>query len=159
MGLSLLNPIPNPMEEIGRLRTENSTLRQELREAQEEAAGCRREATQAIRGVQELRSILSPLYQGLQRVFGEIDAMGVSGEPHPATTVKNSGAWESWKQRMPGIPAQIIDLLMIHGELTSEQMRIHVGTKRKQSIYDATFKLNKAGLLNKNGDRFSLKEL
>jgi hypothetical protein len=48
---------------------------------------------------------------------------------------------------------------MIHGELTHTQLRIHIGTSRMQTVYDAVSKLNKAALLNKNGDKFSLKEL
>jgi hypothetical protein len=99
-------------------------------------------------------------------VFGEIDAMGVP-EPTESGAASQSAprasaasaAWDSWKQKMGGAAAQIIDILMVHGQLNHEQLRIHVGTSRKQTIYDAVSKLNKAGLLVKNGDRFSLKEL
>ena len=35
----------------------------------------------------------------------------------------------------------------------------HLGTNRMQTVYDAVSKLNKAGIINKNGGKISLKEL
>jgi hypothetical protein len=76
-------------------------------------------------------------------------------------TAKSSAAWDSWKQKMGpnSAAAKIIDILMVHGKLNNTQIRIHLGTSRMQTVYDAISKLNKASLLNKNGDEFSLKEL
>lgn len=119
------------------------------------------------RGVQKLRQQLSPLHQALGMVFGEIEAMGIE-ERSPESFGKSEvidprkvRAWDDWKQKMgaSSAAAKIIDFLMIHGELTQTQMRIHLGTNRMQTVYDACSKLNKAQILNKNGDKFSLKEL
>ena len=146
------------MEELARLRTENSTLRQQLKESQEECTGCRQEARAAVRGVQELRKVLSPLYQGLQHVFGEIEAMGVEDNSTPTGKPKVSAAWESWKQKLGGNLAKAIDALLLHGELTQTQLRLHVGCAAG-SISDLVYKLNRAGIINKNGGKISLKEL
>ena len=155
MSLSLA-ALPNPMDEVRRLRQENDTLREELREAREEASSCRREAATAARGAQELRTVLTPLYQGLQHIFGEIDAMGV-GES-PASSPQKSAVWESWKQKLGPMPAKAIDALLMHGALTQTQLRIHVGCAAG-SISDLVYRLNKAGIINKNGGKISLKEL
>lgn len=124
----------------------------------------RQKSKSVERGAVKLRQVLTPLHQAIGMVFGEIDAMGVSGaageSPAPVSAdPSKSAAWDSWKQKMGGAARTIIDLLMLHGQLTQEQMRIHIGTKRMQTVYDATSKLNKAGLVVKTGDKFSLKEL
>lgn len=163
MSMTVFNPLPDQQyriedfaKAIGMLEERADRLELELRDE--------RRKNQAIeKGVGELRTILSPLYQALGMVFGQIDAMGFSGvEPSTSAPVtKSSPAWESWKQKMGAnsAAAKIIDMLMLHGKLNNTQIRIHLGTSRMQTVYDAISKLNKAGLLNKNGDEFSLKEL
>lgn len=113
------------------------------------------------RGAQKLRQILSPLHQALGMVFGEIESMGV-GEPeasdHQEKPSRVTSVWESWKQKLGGKQAEFIDALLTHGEMTAVQLKI--ATKcGQQTVYDTIFKLNKAGLINKNGGRFSLKEM
>jgi hypothetical protein len=69
----------------------------------EDALRQERQKTAAIeRGVAQLREILSPMFNGLKMVFGEIEAMGV-GET--AATPKASAVWESWKQKLS--PAEV----------------------------------------------------
>jgi hypothetical protein len=112
-----------------------------------------------------LRRQLTPLYRALQSVFSELDAAGVveetigyaSSTNNPAPP-RTSAVWESWKSRMPGGPAKIIDALLVHGEMNTQQLAIATGVHRN-SVPAMIFKLNKAGLLNKNGGRFSLKAL
>lgn len=141
-------------------------LRTQLRESETARLTEQGRANAIEAGVRELRDSLAPLYRALRQMFGEIEAMGVGstqgtqGAP-VATNPRSSAAWDSWKQKLGAnsAAARIIDFLMVHGELTHTQIRIHLGTNRMQTVYDAVSKLNRAGLLNKNGDKFSLKEL
>ena len=111
------------------------------------------------RGVAELRSVLAPLYQGLAHIFGEIEKMGVDGVSSASgMDPRKAAVWEDWKRKMPGIPARFIDALMLHGELTQTQLRLHAKCAQG-SVAGVVSQLWKAGLINKNGGRISLKEL
>jgi cell division septum initiation protein DivIVA len=156
MSLSLAT-LPNPIDEVRRLRQENEALREEVREAREEATSCRREAATAARGVQELRSVLTPLYQGLQRIFGHIEDIGGTDSGATASP-RVSAVWESWKAKLGGQTAEAIDVLALHGEMNAEQLRIHLRCARTH-VYNVISKLNKAGIINKNGGKIRLKEL
>lgn len=134
-------------------------LQGEVSRAQREAAQARKESAAALSA---LRRQLSPLYKALQAVFGELDAAGgvdagdtYADNPLPTRT---SAVWESWKARLPGGPAKIIDALLVHKEMNTQQLAIATGIHRN-SIPAMIFKLNKAGLINKNGGLFSLKTL
>ena len=165
--LSILGPLrpqsPDPERRRRELEAEVDDLHNQLDDKDAELRRERQKMAAVERGVAELRTVLNPLYQALQHIYGEIDAMGVgeSVSTAAAPTVRASAAWESWKQKLGpnSAAAKIIDILMLHGELTHTQLRIHIGTSRMQTVYDAVSKLNKAALLNKNGDKFSLKEL
>jgi hypothetical protein len=147
---------------IDALEAEIRDLKQDLRRAQQVARDAQANAAAALA---PLRRQLTPLYRALQSVFGELDAAGVveetlgysSSTNNPAPP-RTSAVWESWKSRMPGGPAKIIDALLVHGEMNTQQLAIATGVHRN-SIPAMIFKLNKAGLLNKNGGRFSLKAL
>jgi hypothetical protein len=162
MSLSVFNPLPDQQRRIDELTRALRSADERGDRLEGELLTERRKNKTIEGGVAELRKILAPLYHALGMVFGQIDAMGIQGEPGPsASAPKNSAAWESWKQKMGpnSAAAKIIDILMIHGKLNNTQIRIHLGTSRMQTVYDAISKLNKASLLNKNGDEFSLKEL
>lgn len=132
-------------------------LRQQLKETREELAAERAKDSGVEEGVAQLRQALSPLKDGLDRIFG---ILPTSTAPSSTPSPKHAAVWDSWKKRLGGgAVATIIDALMLHGSLTQTQMAIHVGTSRKQTIYDAVSKLNKAGIITKNGDNISLKEL
>lgn len=114
-----------------------------------------------------LRQQLSPLYRALQAVFGELDAAGVTdsaapaaaaGVPQAGPDARVTAVWESWKSRLPPACGKIIDALLLHNELTQAQLKVaaKLGTS---TVSDAVWKLNKAGLINKNGRRVSLKQL
>lgn len=130
-------------------------LREQLRQCREELAAERSKGSGVEEGVAQLRQALAPLKDGLDRIFGILPT-SVAAAP----SVKHAAVWDSWKKRLGGgAVSTIIDALMLHGSLTHQQMAIHVGTSRKQTIYDAVHKLNKAGIIKKNGDEISLKEL
>lgn len=136
-------------------------LRHQIKELQTDLAHSRSQTRaaqhEAVRAVSALRKELSPLYRSLQAVFGEIDA--VIGDEEPASSSPRSSAvWENWKSKMRGQAAEIIDALLLHKEMTAQQIAIAIGIHKK-NLPQLIYKLNKAGLINKNGDRYSLKAL
>lgn len=153
-GLVVRGEIVDPRdEEITALEGEVKRLRRELAIANGEIAKAKDDATRALG---QLRKQLSPLYRSLQMVFGELAAAGVDDAPTSTTSSPHvSAVWESWKSRM-GSAAKIIDALLLHREMNTQQLAIATGYHRT-TIPAMIFKLNKAGLLNKNGGRFSLK--
>jgi hypothetical protein len=66
--------------------------------------------------------------------------------------------WENWKSRMPGAPAKVIDALLLHRDMSQQQLCIATGVPRG-SMTNVISRLNRAGLISKNGGRISLKEL
>lgn len=147
---------PDPLgAEVLALNQELSNLQRELYEARQEAAHAKRQAAIALAA---LRKQLSPLYRALQQVFGELDAVGVDETAQEMPNSRMTQVWASWKQRLGEGPAKIIDALLLHGEMNTQQLSIATGYHRT-SITAMIFKLNKAGLLNKNGGRFALKQL
>jgi hypothetical protein len=135
-------------EIIASLRAQNRKLDEALRLE-------RNRVGQAEHGVKELRKILTPLHRALQAVFGEIEEMGL---PDGGSPERSNPKWESWKSKMPGRPAEFIDLLLLHGTMNRNQLMAaaHCG---KDVVRVTISKLNVAGLLNKNGGQYSLKEL
>lgn len=136
-------------------RDEIRELRAELSRARADAAKSKHEATHALSA---LRKQLNPLYRALQAVYGEMDAIGVEEGAATAPTSRMSAVWENWKSKMPGRPAQIIDALMLHGAMNSTQIAIAIGIHRN-NVPQLIFRLNKAGLIDKNGTKYSLKQL
>lgn len=153
-------------QEIDALRQENRRLQRMVSDARVEAERAREDANRALA---RLRQQLGPLYRALQAVFGELDAAGVT-EPASATEVSSSAAasgvdarvaavWASWKTKLGGTVAKGIDALLLHGELDTGQLAIAAGVDRRTVTNTIVYKLNGAGLINKNGGRFSLKQL
>jgi len=145
-------------ERIADLEADVKNLQAEVQRAQAEAKSARREATRALSA---LRQQLTPLYRAMQMVFGELDAAGVDDAAPTGAAAQPprvSAIWEAWKARMPGGPAKIIDALLLQPDLNTQQLAIAIGVHRN-SIGQMIWKLNKAGLLQKNGNRFSLKAL
>jgi hypothetical protein len=145
--------------DIAALKEQITRLRDELREAKADAATARREAAHALAA---LRKQLSPLYRALQAVFGELDAVGVDETPGasaPASNARVAAIWESWKGRLGPTCAKVIDALLLQPDMTNRQIAMAIGTGRIQTVYEAVTKMNKASLLTKNGDRYSLKQL
>jgi hypothetical protein len=163
----VLSGIPDPQAQVRSLQQELYNRNRQISDAETRIADLeaelvreRAKSRQVERGAQQLRSVLSPLYQALGAVFGEMDAAGMDdSSPVPTPGKSPSPVWESWKSRLGGASSRIIDILLMHGELNQEQIRIHIGTNRKQTIYDAIAKLNKAGIINKRDGKVSLKEL
>ena len=136
-------------------------LREQLRQVKEELAQERSRNSGTNRGLQELRKALTPLYGALQRVFGELDGIGVAETPTTSQQAPDSGksaVWDSWKKKLGGKTADAIDALMLHGEMTAAQLKIHLRCGNDY-VYNVVSNLNKAQLINKRGGKISLKEL
>jgi hypothetical protein len=134
-------------------------LRRRVAQLEEELQAERSKANSVEAGAMQLRAALNPLYTALRRIYGQMDEMGI--EDAPPTTKgprRASEAWESWKQKLGGKPAQAIDTLLLHGEMNAPQLRIHLQCGRDY-VYNVISILHKANLINKNGGRISLKEL
>jgi transcription initiation factor IIE alpha subunit len=89
-----------------------------------------------------------------------MDAAGIEDAPAaaPGGNARVTAVWESWKSRLGGGCAKVIDALLLHGEMNTQQLAIACGCNRN-TIPNLILKLNRAGLINKNGGRFSLKPL
>jgi hypothetical protein len=143
--------------EIDVLEAEVKRLRRELAIANGEIAKAKADASRALTG---LRKQLTPLYRALQSVFGELDAVGVENGPmsFAADNPRVSAVWNNWKSKLGGGPSKVIDALLLHGDMNTQQLAIACGCDRT-TIPGYIHRLNKAGLINKNGGRFSLKQL
>lgn len=137
-------------DEIQSLNERILELEGELRVARLQAANAKRDATLAMGN---LKKQLSPLYRALQQVFGELESVGIEDGGSPQTNAR----WESWKKRMPGRPAEFIDLLLVHGTMSVKQFMAaaHLG---QNTVYGIVSKLGQAGVVSNNGGRYSLSE-
>lgn len=149
--------VPDPR--IATLEAEVRRLNRALADALLVAERAQDDARQML---MPLRRQLHPLYQALQALWGEIEAAGVEEEPTrasaPPGNPRTRAIWDAWQRRLPGYPARIIEALLLHREMNTSQLAIAVGC-HKQRISEGILKLNKAGLINKNAGRFSLKDL
>lgn len=168
MSLSLMNPLPDTERRIRELTQALEAADQRGDRLEVELKAERRKNASVEKGVHHLRQLLSPFHQWMGLVFGEFEAMGIGdvtegiSQPLSSTDPRKAAVWDSWVEKLGGkdsFAGKMIVALLQHGALTSKQIAIHIGTKRMQTVYETTLKVNKAGILDKNGDRFSLKEL
>jgi hypothetical protein len=147
------------------LKQEIRRLESELRAARLEIQKANNEAATAIAAVTALRHQLSPLHRALRAIFGEIDLIAQpeavqssAGASPVAADSRIAAVWTAWKEKLPGLPARFIDAMLTHGEMNAAQLSIAAPCHRA-NVSKIIYRLNKAGLINKNGDRFSLKQL
>lgn len=159
-------------DDAASLRAENKRLRDELRQAQQDLADTTSDLAQAQvaqASVRELRRLLGPIYRGLQAVFGEIEAAGITAEAEapraaPMAAVPSgvdprvAAVWQAWKEKLGTGPAKIIDALLTHGGLNIQQIAMATGYNRN-SVPQYLAVLNKAGLLRTEGGKKYLKTL
>lgn len=150
---------------IAELETQLRAMTRQRDDANRETKRAQEDANRAL---SMLRTQLGPLYRALQAVFGELDAAGVT-EAQGVTTsgdnkltlepsAKNAAVWASWKERFPPAVGKMIDALLLHGEMNAAQLKIacRIGSS---TVTDGIYKLNKAGLIDKNGGKVKLKSL
>lgn len=159
MGLSIINPVQDQQRRINELTQALEAADERGDRLEAELRTERRKNATMEKGVTELRTILSPLYQALGMVFGQIEAMGVIGSsPAASSAPRNSAVWESWKQQLGGKTGAAIDVLLLHGEMSPAQLRIHLKCGNEY-VYKVITKLANANLINRREGRISLKEL
>lgn len=142
--------------ELQLLRQRVEELEGELENSRDALEREKKKSIVAIRAMGTLRGILQPLYNGLKAIYGELDAAGAQGmQPSDSQA---DGKWEIWKRKLPGKTAEIIQALLDHGEMTVKQMMAATHTGQN-TVYGITAKLGELKLLNKNGGKFSLREL
>ena len=131
-------------------------LREQVRRLGEDLRTERKKSNQAEAAAKELRHILTPLHNALGMVFGEIESMGI--ENAAAAPSNGNPKWNSWKQKLPGRPAEMIDLLLLHENMSTKQLMAAMHCA-KDTVYQAAYKLGQAGLVSNNGGRYSLRDL
>lgn len=158
-GVIDVGPEPRDLE-LDNLRAEKRRLERAVSDAEMRAARAREDADRAL---SNLRRQFGPLYRALQAVFGELDAAGVTDGPASASSpvVANDGSkakWDDWKQRLGPSCAKVIDTLLLGGEMNVQAIQT-ASRMGRQTVYQATSTMGRAGLLVKNGGKFSLKQL
>jgi hypothetical protein len=138
-------------------------LERELEDARREVRATKNESAEAAIAMRNLRGVLTPLYGALQRVFGELEVVGGAvdsavGPAPPGFQQKKSAAWQLWIEKLPGRRADFIRVLLDHGEMTREQIKV-AAKCGNTTLSDTISKLKGMGLVEKHGDKYSLKEL
>ena len=147
-------------DELRLLRLANEKLEEQLREARQQLHEAQQAAKMAVRAQTRLQKMIEPWWAALSAIRGELVEMvdDPTAGTEPRVAGKHSAIWESWKTKVSPLAGKIIDTLLLHREMNTQQLAIATGTHRN-SIPRAIYELNKAGLINKNSGRFSLKEL
>lgn len=138
---------------------ENRQLHIKVRQL-DEALRMERLSAEAARAcVRELTRILDPFRRAIALIYGEIDLAGLTGEPSaPAARPSGSSpAWDTWKRKLGGKKAEVIEALESH-PMSRDQVR--VATSSGWSTVDAALAyLKSVGLIEKTGNKWSLKSL
>jgi len=157
MSLPLLTGTVDPGD-LDRLRGENLRLTEDLKQARAEVE----QSFRAVVAMAFLRRQLEPLHRGLQAIFGEMEAAGVEGNSAPGVAVDGviPLVWQSWRQKFgETAPAsKFIDALLQQGQLSAVQLRVYMKCGG-QTVYNTALKLNRLGLLEKNGGKYSLRKI
>lgn len=133
---------------------EIATLRRQLAQLNE-ALRLERNKTAAIEyGARKLKSATTPLYHALQHIHGEIDAMGFGDA---GNQTQGNPKWEDWKRRMPGRPAEVIELLQVNRDMSVQNLMTAMKAG-KNTVYQIMSRLGQAGVTKCTGGRYSLKE-
>jgi hypothetical protein len=137
-------------DDLNRLRDQNLHLANQLADCRAEFARMKMERDAMFQAVGGLRKILAPLWGELENVPAGIDVVSTPATPNLRI--------ESAKRRMPGKPAEFIDLLLEHGPMNVTNF-VTLARCSKQTAYNTLSKLSQAGIIQNNGGRYSLKEL
>lgn len=155
--LVLTGNVDNRDAIIAQLEEDNARLTRELITAKAEAKSA---LTANARAVAGLRKGLAPIFYPLKALFGEMEALGfdpsMSDISIPNGAAKND-KWELWKKKLGGKQAEFIAAMQEHGEMTVQQFKVSTRSG-SSTIPQIIYKLNKLGLIQKNGNRYSLRE-
>lgn len=102
--------------------------------------------------IANLKKQLEPEYRSLQALFGDLEKASANGFH------ADSGAWDTWKERLGAGPAKIISLLIERGPCTKVQLKTLAGYSRR-SMDNYFSALNSNQLIEKEGDKVKLRSL
>lgn len=141
--------------EVDRLEAEVRLLHRRLDDATHEKQVLER-------SVNNMRALLLPLYRGLRALFGEIelgigDAPMANGPaPSASTQPPDDARWQSFKHSFPGVGAEIIDALLIHGEMRMTNLA-NLLKRNYKTVHRAATTLRGAGAITLNQGLLTLK--
>ena len=144
-------------EELEAAQRKIQSLSGDLVRAKEMLEASDRQLATAHKVLKILRKQIEPQYRSLQALFGELDVAGVSGDT-TSNTASGDPRWNSWKSRVGTGAAEIIDLLLLHGQMNTKQLSAAMH-RDPRTVAQYVYELNKASLIAKNGNNFSLKQL
>lgn len=151
-----------PDVDIDDLKRKSQALQRRIDDLELELQKQKNEVKRAVHAIANLRDVLNPLHRAMKLIFGEIDSVDLPDyQPYTTTTVAdgNSPAWDTWKQKLGGKKAKFIQAMLDTSHpMTSEQLRISTHTGRS-TVPQIIHELKKLGLIEKNGDKYSLKQL
>jgi hypothetical protein len=148
----VLNALPDIRTQLDSLQRAAYEKNLRIADLEQQLAHERAKVEALERVMENLRETLRPLYTGLSGIFQQIDLAA------PARPVASQAVWDSWKQKLGGLTAKAIDVLLLHGPMNQTQLRIqlHCATRSVTNIVGA---LNKAGLITKADGRIALREI
>lgn len=170
---NVIEPPPLNADEADQLRDQLRRVTSERDAIARENVRLRQRINQIDGPAGALKAQLGPLYQTLRALFGDIELIDPESQRNVGVTVESDlkpggihadqdarvhAVWERWKADVGPKCAKVIDVLLDRPGLNQTQLAIAVGCRR-QRVSDYIFKLNKLGLIDKSGGRFSLKQL
>lgn len=169
--LALEGPvIESPRVDIEKLRADLSRAIAERDEFEAQLLKAKRTGDRVIEATALLRQHLEPFYRYMQVIFGDMDEIVPPSFSSPASSpgvqtnapgmdARTAAVWESWKQNMPGVPADIITALLSHPRANAAQLKV-LCKRDVKTIYNAIKRMKAAGLVIKASDgKFELKQL
>ena len=156
--LSLIRPVPE-RDDSADLHRQFQSLKDEIRQLRHDCEDLIADKERLERTIKNLRSTLNPFHRALGALFGEIElAVGEDNPPTsgPSATASTDPRWDHFKRQFPGVPAAMIDTLLIHGEVgmtnLAALMKRAYGTTK-----NAAYKLSSAGAVTINRGVVALK--
>lgn len=112
--------------------------------------------------IKNLQTTLAPIHRALLALFGELElAVGEELPASPngpvATAPASDPRWESFKKRFDGAGREIIDALLIHGEMGITHLAKLIG-RHYDTTRKAAYNLRDAGAITLSNGKVSLRQ-
>lgn len=151
--LQLEGEVDTRDEELVDARNKIVDLQHQLEGARMELAHARELSKHAVG---KLRHVLNPLYEALKIIYGEMDMISPVGSTGIDAGSSSNPRLEAAKRSLPGNPAKFIGLLETHGTMNVTQF-VTLAKCGKQTVYNTMSVLLRAGIVQNDGGRYSLK--
>lgn len=146
----VVDPLVDHYEkELERIKGISQRISNDLHDCRDAFNKVKLERDALLQATAGLRKLLAPLWGELQNVPVDVTLTGIPAQPNTRI--------EAVKRSMPGKPAELIDLLLVHGPMSVTQI-ITIARWGKNSVYQTVSKLMKAGIVANNGGKYTLKE-